>query len=399
MTPNRLDQRVRALVVEVVETSPAPPAFGELATRIAPPESPVDVEGLWRQGRRRRRQRLGLALATAVVVVAVVASTIIAVGRSGSGPQVQVGGHAGSTAHADGLSLTLPPGWRQLSRHANGGEVLVVGTMTRPPSGRLPCSYGELTGRAAYIEIFASPTPTGLPPLPSGQTEPTAPPRPAQFTLANASSPIDCVPGAAPAPSGAAGAAGTTSSGGLPNHVRGYDFTVGANTLMIEVVSVGDPTKSLLEQGVAVLNTLQVTFNGPIQIANTPSSPPTLPAPVGPPPADQAAARQAVLRAYRAVFENATGSQSNQYLQDAPILTDTELQQLQRTYGTATLRVNVTGFRFLNPTTAALIFALLRNGRQVTGVIFGEAFLNEGLWQVQRGTFCTVLGYFNVACG
>jgi hypothetical protein len=87
MKANPLDPRIRALVVEVAETSPAPPAFDELATQIAiadPASSSnatLDQIGDWKQARaraRRRRQSHQVISAAAVlgVVLAFVAGLV-----------------------------------------------------------------------------------------------------------------------------------------------------------------------------------------------------------------------------------------------------------------------------------------------------------------------------------
>jgi hypothetical protein len=131
------------------------------------------------------------------------------------------------------------------------------------------------------------------------------------------------------------------------------------------------------------------------------TTPTTLPPPTGPPPTDPTQARQAIETAYRKIFESKANRNNNRYLQGAPVLTPSELAQLQAGYGDilGKLRVRINDFRFLSTTTAALSFDLLLNGQPISPTTIGQAVLVKGQWQVARATFCAVIGRANIPCG
>jgi len=118
MSPNPLDVRIRAVVVEVAETSPTPPAFDELATHIAiadPASSSsttLDLIGDRKQMRAARRQRRRRRVVSAAVVfvalLVIVGGFVVLIDRTSTRHSVSATPPAGTkTSHPAGS--TAPP--------------------------------------------------------------------------------------------------------------------------------------------------------------------------------------------------------------------------------------------------------------------------------------------------
>jgi hypothetical protein len=115
MTANPLDSRIRALVVEVAESSPAPPAFDELATQIAVADLAassnvtLDQSGDWNQVRtrarsRRQRQQLTSVAAVLVALLAVVGGLVALTNNSATRHSVFATPPGSKTSHAVGAT-------------------------------------------------------------------------------------------------------------------------------------------------------------------------------------------------------------------------------------------------------------------------------------------------------
>jgi hypothetical protein len=116
MTPNPLDSRIRALVVEVAETSPAPPAFDDLVTRIAnaglDPSRNASLDPISDSKRVRvsapRRRQLASAAVVLVMSLGVVAGIVALTASFATHRSVVARPPAGSTtSHPAGT--TAPP--------------------------------------------------------------------------------------------------------------------------------------------------------------------------------------------------------------------------------------------------------------------------------------------------
>jgi plastocyanin len=82
--PNPLDHRIRALVIDVAETSPSPPPFAEIEARSTVDQAPQPPFG--RDGEPRRWPAPSVAAATAIAVVVLSLVAVWLVGSRSSGP-------------------------------------------------------------------------------------------------------------------------------------------------------------------------------------------------------------------------------------------------------------------------------------------------------------------------
>lgn len=361
-----------------------------------PPARGIDVRALLRAARRRRRRQRVLTVGLALVAVFGVTAGVLAARAPGGSPRVQTGA-AGPTVERAGISLTLRPGWRKLPGGIGVAPSLIVGTAPVPASGLKACGLAAPPGHAAYLFVAAAPTPVGLF-FPSGVPAPTASPRPRQFTIENGNL-FNCSgngPGSSTNPSSTPTVSAPASSV-EPNHVLEYSFTDGPNTFTAQVLTVGDPNETVLNQGVAILNTLQLAIAGPVQLSgNAPKAPVVLPPRVAPPPADQGGARASIEKAYRVVFETDAGLSDARYLQGAPVMTSTQLQALRARYP-GRRKVRIRAFRFVDSTNGYLIFDVRIGRRVIVPTSLGAGVLDHGQGKVSRVTFCAVLSDLGLA--
>jgi hypothetical protein len=159
MTANPLDSRIRALVVEVAETSPAPPAFDELVAQIAvadpasPSKASVDQIGGWKQGRtrtqdRRRRQQLTATAAVLGVSLTLVAGLVALTNGSAPHHSVVATPPTGSkTSHPAGT--TAPP-------------TSIVAHIITPIGAGYTSEIVELAARDGHLRRVLAQVPSGL---------------------------------------------------------------------------------------------------------------------------------------------------------------------------------------------------------------------------------------------
>ena len=157
------------------------------------------------------------------------------------------------------------------------------------------------------------------------------------------------------------------------------------------MISVGDPSQQLLEQGIAVLNTLQLSLTGPPPLSTTTTT--TLPHPTGPGPNDPAAARQAIQDALISAFDDTGPVPQADSVQGGFPLSVTQ-QQAGRAanpgdVGQIVIRIN--WLQFIDATHATLNFDLLVNGQAITATTTGNAVVENGQWRIARATYCAIV--------
>ena len=102
----KLDGRIRALVVEVVEMSPAPPPFealGELAVEQGTPARSIVA--------RTKRPRVLIAGAVCVAL-ALGTGALLWLGRDGDGSRIVTPGAASTRVGLHGVSVAIPKSWK-----------------------------------------------------------------------------------------------------------------------------------------------------------------------------------------------------------------------------------------------------------------------------------------------
>jgi FtsX extracellular domain len=126
-------------------------------------------------------------------------------------------------------------------------------------------------------------------------------------------------------------------------------------------------------------------------------TPPTLPT-AGEPPADAAAARDAVVAAFTQAWDGSiTFEQRRAAMQDFRD-TDQLVDALDHARtGTGTMRAVVDDIAFLTPERAVVLFHLQLQGVGQR-IESGEAVLQDGRWKVSRETVCGEAQRFGVAC-
>jgi len=238
--------------------------------------------------RRRRRQRI-VAGAAAAVIVALAGGSWVVLGGSGSRRSIHAGGPSERVVAAPGASLTVPAGWEKLPRPdalRDPAEILVVGTQARRPTGPILACAGENpppAGSGVYVSIYEyAPTDTINQDLPTIAHDGSivrlsqATPRPSPFVMDavgfQSGFGADCPATQASAQTNSGGTPipGTTGPTSVPaatapngmvlaNHFREFVFSDHGRIFDARVVAVGDPSKQLLADGIAVLNTLQLS--------------------------------------------------------------------------------------------------------------------------------------------
>jgi hypothetical protein len=127
-----------------------------------------------------------------------------------------------------------------------------------------------------------------------------------------------------------------------------------------------------------------------------------MPEPDGPPPADEASARQAVIDAYRAVYSDERPDETRTANVDDPRGLDEASAVAVDNFPTAfeSLSVRVDEVRFLNPTTAAVRYDILTPRHNITEFSdrVGRAVLVDGDWKVARETICNDLALAGASC-
>ena len=348
----------------------------------------------------------------ALCLVGGLSAFVVGTGGSGSAPRVQTSESSDQTAQGNGASLTLSSGWQQLPLLSSGiepitrdssvvpPEVVVVGTSNRPAAPIVPCN--PVSTSAAYLVIRAG----AIGAIPPGASPVTAPPRPDQFTLTNgastdcgavttaspstgASTPTTTIPGAAPSATSttttSTSTATTTTAVETQYHARIYTFSDAGYEVLGEVVAVGDPSESLLQQGVTILNSLRLTAAPTGTTTTLPSQ--------GPGPNDPAAARQAIQDAFNSAFDNIGPVPQADSVEGGFPLSGAS-QQAGRNANPADIGaivVRINSLVFLDPTQADLNFDLLVNNQPITANTTGTAIVDGGIWRVGRSTYCDIV--------
>jgi hypothetical protein len=133
--------------------------------------------------------------------------------------------------------------------------------------------------------------------------------------------------------------------------------------------------------------------------------PPELPEPDGPPPENEAEARQAVIDAFTRVYTgDDPGGQSEGFADvDDPTGIAEAVEVVRQSFpgaltGTNTVRVD--DVRFLNPTTAAVRYTILLPDYSIPEFPnrVGRAVLVDGSWKVTRDTICHDLALGGATC-
>jgi hypothetical protein len=163
----KLDARIRALVVEIVETSPPPPPFealGELA----------DAQGdrARRVGARSLRLRVLIAAAACVALV-LGTGAVLWLGGGDHGSRI-VTPAATIRVGAHGVSVAIPKGWQSNARTTSlvdPAEAFAVGTYPLR-AGQNSCpinALADLGTRDAFVSayVWAAPPASDLPTRPA----------------------------------------------------------------------------------------------------------------------------------------------------------------------------------------------------------------------------------------
>ena len=157
----KLDARIRALVVEVVETSPAPPAFEALGERALANASET------KPTRALSRRRVALASVVAALVLALGAGVLLSLGGD-DGSRVVAPGAAGTRVGTHGVSVALPKSWKAARAGTTSlvdpAEAFAVGTFPlRASMNSCPVNaLADLGPRDAFLSAYvwaAPPTP------------------------------------------------------------------------------------------------------------------------------------------------------------------------------------------------------------------------------------------------
>jgi hypothetical protein len=212
------------------------------------------------------------------------------------------------------------------------------------------------------------------------QTDPTTTAPPATTVTSEASAP-------------------TTLAGPVTNnHFREIAFSESGRLFLARIVSVSDPTEELLDEGLAVLDSL---------VVEAVDKPPEQAAP------DEAAAEQAIVDAINAA--NGTPSpvplaisvegghpfanpeDASAAAEHAANADDTTRSAYEASKdGKIVARIN--WIEFDSETRARLNFDLLVDGQQITVTTTGYAVLEDGNWRLGRETFCEIFSRGGVQC-
>lgn len=122
---------------------------------------------------------------------------------------------------------------------------------------------------------------------------------------------------------------------------------------------------------------------------------PPLPEPSGPPPADEAAARDAVIAAVEGAYAaGGSGEASLAHVQDgdsAAVRTAQETSASRNEQYRGRVAAKVSEVRFLDAEEAAVHFELLLDGEPFLGSRVGFVVLTADGWKLSRSTYCAVL--------
>lgn len=144
----------------------------ELLRSAVPPLGPgPGLAELQARATRRRRRRV-LGRGCVALLAAGAAATAVVMLSSSDGPSRGIEVRPAQASNpAAGVSITLPPGWKNLPRVNNGSpnEILAVGTATRPRQDPITgCPTGEAPPRrgAIYLSLYEYPSLAGPVALP-----------------------------------------------------------------------------------------------------------------------------------------------------------------------------------------------------------------------------------------
>lgn len=182
----------------------------------------------------------------------------------------------------------------------------------------------------------------------------------------------------------------------------------------VEPIDEGQPrfggTVEALDGSGAVLAATELDGNLPVEqrVLGRPECaprPPGLPEPDGPPPADEEAARQAVIDVFTRVYTgDDPGGQDEQFadVDDATGIAEA-VEVVRQNFPdaiTGTNSVRVDEVRFLNPTTAAVRYTILLPDYSIPEFPnrIGEAVFVDGSWKVTRETICHDLALGGASC-
>jgi hypothetical protein len=125
-----------------------------------------------------------------------------------------------------------------------------------------------------------------------------------------------------------------------------------------------------------------------------------LPKATGPPPANSAAARQAIETTFHRFYESPAGTQTG-LLENEPalseIIKEVQAAPLTQQYAGKT-KLRIDDLQFLDRTHAALRIALLYNGQPLISNDIVRAILDHGRWKVALSTYCNLASMVGVTC-
>ena len=369
---------------------------------------------------RAQRQRLAVRGGAIAAIVVVAAGSIAAFG-GGDGRRVEIAA-ASTVSSADAsVSVELPEGWQQLDvvNRVDPTEILVVGTAPRPAGDPIQaCTFNEgmPTTRSAFVTIYEygdgdAPNPFGEGFYPPDAFQPRSddvttwadrghggdcPNVPLQqiyneFAATTSTSPLPAPDETAPT---------TSTSIVLPeipaelivNHFREIPFTEQDRRFLARVVSVEDPDSELLEEGLAILNSLAVT---------APDAPTTTTTVA--PGFDEEAAKQQIIDAIVAANGGASSVSLNDSVEGGHPFADPDdaedaaakaEAQNDPSYTAAKedrISARINWVTFESPTYARVNFDVLADGQQITVTTTGYAVFEGANWRIGRATFCEIV--------
>jgi hypothetical protein len=418
-----------------------------LRQAVPPPRSDLDVSAVAGAANRRRRRRRAYVLTALATAVVASCGGVLALAGGDDSPRIEVGSETPTAVNEGaGVSVELPPGWRDLPRVEGTAptEVLVVGTADRPQADPITACGGDGVPqtRSAYVSLYeylpgdplttpggegtyGSPifgprpadfaivdTPmagdcqgrspnTSAPvvnPSPSLDTTPTTvvpggPPQtdPTTTTEPSTTIPDTTLPPTSPTSSTPDPSAPSTTTPALDNHFREFAFMDGNRTFVARAVSIDDPSEVLLAEAFRVLNSLVVQPGSVVVIE--PTLPTTTLPPAGEPPADKPGAERQIHDAFTAAF----GSPSPISIEDA-VEGGFPLSLPDRATASTTPGAEVAGhivvqinwIVFNSPTRATVNFDLLVDGQTITINTTGYAVYEGSNWRLGRATWCEV---------
>lgn len=267
-----LDQHVRRLVVEVIETGPPPPPYAVIESLRPGRLSAEDGHP------RLRRSRLAASLAAAMIVAA--AAVALAVGLSSSGGSKSVVASGPRASSSAGVEVNLPQGWTDLTRpnDSTPRETLVVGTAARPKTD--PIQVCDTPSGSVFVSVYEEPA--SPPYWAPGHTATTGFLDPTTFHPRSTPFSSTFLGDVENLNAKCGGSNPTGFSGGLnapgrpplydptvPDRVEMFLFSDSNRLFVAQVQAHDDPSGKLMQSGLAVLDSLRVR---PDSTSSTPAT-------------------------------------------------------------------------------------------------------------------------------